>query len=121
MTKTILNILSFSRPKESPYEIRGQLDQWFRKFKSSQPEAICGYGRTDRVDPLQDQHFAKVTQVKYLYSRNLLTHTVNNILQTLKNVKRIQFSVVKQKFNIIHIMYENFKTIPWVLSKIQLI
>ena len=56
-----------------------------------------------------------------IYLRNLLTHTVNNLLQTLNNVKSIQFFVVKQKFNIIHIMCENFKTIPWVLCKIQLI
>ena len=51
--------------------------------------------------------------------RNLLTHTVNNLLQTLNNVKSIDFFVVKQKFNIIHIMCENFKTMPWVLCKIQ--
>ena len=29
-----------------------------------------------------------------LYLRNLLTHTVNNLLQTLNNVKSIQFFVV---------------------------
>ena len=61
------------------------------------------------------------TFLEGLYLRNLLTHTVNNLLQTLNNVKSIQFFVVKQKFNIIHIMCENFKTIPWVLCKIQLI
>ena len=47
-----------------------------------------------------------------IYLRDLLTHTVNNLLQTLNNVKSIQFFVVKQKINIIHIMCENFKTIP---------
>ena len=47
-----------------------------------------------------------------LYLRNLLTHTANNLLQTLNNVKNIQFFVVKHKLNIIHIMCENFKTIP---------
>ena len=47
-----------------------------------------------------------------IYLRNLLTHTVNNLLQTLNNVKSIRFSVVKQIFYIIHIMCENFKTIP---------
>ena len=52
--------------------------------------------------------------VSVIYLRNLLTHTVNNLLQTLKNVKSIQFIVVKQKFNIIHNLCENFKTIPWV-------
>ena len=57
----------------------------------------------------------------FIYLRNLLTHTVNNLLQTLNNVKSIQFFVVKKKFNIIHIMCENFKTIPWVLCKLQLI
>ena len=56
-----------------------------------------------------------------LYLRNLLTHTVNNLLQSLSYVKSIQFFVVKQQFNIIRIMCENFKTIPWVLCKIQLI
>ena len=57
----------------------------------------------------------------YLYLRNLLTHTVNNLLQTLNNVKIIQCFVVKQKSNIIHIMCENFITKPWVLYKLQLI
>ena len=52
-----------------------------------------------------------------IYLRNLLMHTVNNLLQTLNNVKSIQFFVVKQKFDIIHIMCGNFKTIPWVLCK----
>ena len=47
-----------------------------------------------------------------LYLRNLLTHTVNNLLQTLNDVKSIQISVVKQKFNIIHIMCKKFRTIP---------
>ena len=36
-------------------------------------------------------------------------HTVNNLLQTLNYVKRIRYSVVKHKFNIIHIMCENFR------------
>ena len=54
-----------------------------------------------------------------IYLRNLLTHTVNNFLQKLNNVKSIQFFVVKQKFNIIPIMCENFKAIPWVLCKLQ--
>ena len=49
---------------------------------------------------------------EHLYLRNLLTHTVNNLLQTHNDVKSIQFSVVKQKFNIIHIICENFKAIP---------
>ena len=61
------------------------------------------------------------TSVFNLYLRNLLTHTVNNLLQTLNNVKSIQYFVVKQKFNIVHIMCENFKAIPWVLCKLQLI
>ena len=51
----------------------------------------------------------------FVYLRNLLTHTVSDLLQTLNNVKSIQFFAVMQKFNIIHIMCENFKTIPWVL------
>ena len=55
-----------------------------------------------------------------LYLKNLLTHTVNNLLQKLNNVKSIQFFVVKQIFNIIHIMCEIFTTIHWVLCKIQL-
>ena len=59
--------------------------------------------------------------VSYIYLRNLLTHTVNNLLQMLNNVKSIQFFVEKQKFNIIHIVCENFKQIPWVLCKLQLI
>ena len=55
-----------------------------------------------------------------IYLRNLLTHTVNNLLQKLNNVKSIQFFVVKQIFSIIHIMCEIFTTIPWVLYKLQL-
>ena len=55
-----------------------------------------------------------------LYLRNLLTHTVNNLLQNLNNVESIQFFVAKQIFIIIHIVFEIFKTIPWVLCKIQL-
>ena len=55
-----------------------------------------------------------------IYLRNLLTHTVNNLLQKLNNVKSIQFFVVKRIFNIIHIICEIFTTIPWVLCKIQL-
>ena len=51
--------------------------------------------------------------------RNLSKHTVNNLLQTLHNVKMIVCFVVKQPINIIHIMCENFKTIPWVLCKIR--
>ena len=56
-----------------------------------------------------------------IYLRNHLTHTVNNLLQTLNNVKSIQFFVVKHKFNVIHIVCENFKQIPWILFKLQLI
>ena len=54
-----------------------------------------------------------------IYLRALPTHTLNTLLQKLNYVK--QYSVVKQKFNIIHIICENFRTIPWVLCKIQLI
>ena len=64
---------------------------------------------------------SRTVKLTTLYLRNLLTHTVNNILQTLNKVKIIQCFVVKQKLNIIHIMCENFKTIPWVLCKLQLI
>ena len=34
------------------------------------------------------------------YLRNLLTHTVNNLLQQLNYVKHVQYSVVKQKIHI---------------------
>ena len=44
----------------------------------------------------------------YIYLRNLLTHTVNNLLPKLNYVKQFQYSVVKQKFNIIHTICENF-------------
>ena len=57
----------------------------------------------------------------HVYLRNLLTHTVNNLLPKLNYVKQFQYFVVKQKFNIIHIICENFRTISWVLCKIQLI
>ena len=60
---------------------------------------------------------SKVTD--YAALRNLPTHTVNNLLQKLNVVKRIQLSVVKQKFNIIVIICEDFSTIPCVLCKIQ--
>ena len=42
-------------------------------------------------------------------------HTVNNLLQELNYVKRIQYSAVKQIFNIILIMCENFSTMFRVL------
>ena len=35
-----------------------------------------------------------LNQLLYLYLRNLLTHTVNTLLQTLNNVRRIQNSGV---------------------------
>ena len=60
-----------------------------------------------------------VTIIAILYLRNLLTHTVNNLQQTLYYVKLIQISVIKQNFNIIHTMYENFRSIPFVLCDIQ--
>ena len=50
--------------------------------------------------------------LQYLYLRNLPTHTVYNLLQKLYYVNVFQYFVVKQKFNIIHIMCENFRTIP---------
>ena len=43
---------------------------------------------------------------KYKNLRNLPTHTVNNLLQRLSNVKSIQYFVVKQILTIIHIMCE---------------
>ena len=49
-----------------------------------------------------------------IYLRNLLTHTVNNLQQNIIYAKLIQISAVKQKINIIHIMCENFRTIPLV-------
>ena len=48
-------------------------------------------------------------------------HIVNNLQQKLNYVKRIQYSVVRPNFNIIHIMCESFRIIPWVLCKIQFI
>ena len=54
-----------------------------------------------------------------IYLRNLLTHTVNNLLQTLNNVKSIPCFVLEQNFNTIHIMCENFKTIPWVFTLVD--
>ena len=60
-----------------------------------------------------------IRQYTPLYLRNLLTHTVNNFQQTLNYVKLIQISVIKQNFNIIHIMCKNFRTIPLVLCNIQ--
>ena len=57
----------------------------------------------------------------YIYLRNLLTHTVTSLQQKLNCVDHIQYYVVKQNFNIIHIMCEIFRTIHWVLCKVQLI
>ena len=51
--------------------------------------------------------------------RNLPTYTVNTLLLSLTYVISIQYSVVKQNFNIIHIMCENFRAIPLVLCEIQ--
>ena len=51
--------------------------------------------------------------------RNFITHTVNNLQQKLNYAKLIQISVVKQKFNIIPIMCENFRTISLVLCNIK--
>ena len=39
-----------------------------------------------------------------IYLRNLPTHTVYNLLPKLESVIFAQYSVVKQRFNIIHIM-----------------
>ena len=54
-----------------------------------------------------------------IYFRKLLTHTVNNLQQKLNYATLIQFSVVKQNFNTIYIMCENFRTIPLVLYNIK--
>ena len=54
-----------------------------------------------------------------LYLRNLLTHTANTLLHKLNYVKLIQIFVVKQKFNIIRIMCENFRIKLSVLCNIQ--
>ena len=59
--------------------------------------------------------------VEDIYLKNLLTHAVINLLQTPYNIKSIQCFVAKQIFNIIHIMCENFKAIPLVLCKLQLL
>ena len=56
-----------------------------------------------------------------IYLRNLPTHTASTLLQKLNYVKQFQYSVVKQKFNVIHIICEKFRTIPLVFCKIQLI
>ena len=50
--------------------------------------------------------------VSGIYLRNLPTHTVNFLLQKLNDVTNIHYFAVKQIFNIIHIMCENFRTIP---------
>ena len=63
----------------------------------------------------------KCYMCQLLYLRNLLTHTVNNLLQDLNYVKPIQTFDVKQIFHIIHVMCENFRTIPYILCKIQLL
>ena len=47
-----------------------------------------------------------ITTNQQLYLRNLLTHTVNYLLQKLNYVIFVKYSFVKQKFNIIHIMCE---------------
>ena len=57
----------------------------------------------------------------HLYLMILPTHTVNNLLQKLNHVKRIQSFVVKQNINSIHIVCDNLRTILWVLCKIQLV
>ena len=76
---------------------------------------------SDRCSPNIRKLDKGCTLISLIYLRNLPTHTVINSLQTLSNVKSIQLFVVKPKFNIIYILCENFKTIPWVLCKIQLI
>ena len=60
-----------------------------------------------------------VLNINNIYLKNLLTHTVNNSQQKLNYAKLIQISVVKQNFNIIHIICENFRTIPLVLCNIK--
>ena len=55
------------------------------------------------------------------YLRYPLTHTVNNLLQKLNYVIFLNILLLNKTINIIHIMCENFGTIPWVLCKIQLI
>ena len=56
-----------------------------------------------------------------LYLRNLPTHTIKSLLQKLNYVKQFQYSSIKHKFNIIHILCENSRAIPCVLCKLQLI
>ena len=67
------------------------------------------------------QYFLQNPMVLFVFLRNLLTHTVNNLQQKLNCVKHNQYYAVKQNFKSIHIMCENFRTIPWVLCKVQLI
>ena len=45
--------------------------------------------------------------------------TVNKLLQKLNYVKQFQYSVVKQKFNIIHIICENFRIFNNTLGIMQ--
>ena len=51
-------------------------------------------------------------------------HTVNNLLQThnyLIMLDNFNIMLLIKKINSIHIILENFRTIPWVLCKIQLV
>ena len=47
-------------------------------------------------------------------------HTVNNLVQKPKNIKCIPYSALKQIFNIINIMCEDFTTIPEYYAKYSL-
>ena len=39
-------------------------------------------------------------------------HTVNNLVQNVYSAKSLHILVVKQTFNVIHIICVNFRTIP---------
>ena len=62
---------------------------------------------------------------KHSYFDHILQESSNaysiQFTTKLSYIKRIQYSAVKQNFNIIHTMCEIFRTIPLVLRKIQLI
>ena len=74
--------------------------------RSCVADGLCKHfiGRMTKIPPVSLCHLTI-----YTYLKNLPTHTLNTLLQKLYYVKRIQYSVLIQRFGIVHIMLGNFR------------
>ena len=62
--------------------------------------------RNNYTFPINYSYWVRTTCI---YLRNLLTHTVNSLLQKHNYIKQFYYSVFKHKCSIIHIMCEKFQ------------